>query len=104
MTKQSLYLFYGTENYLIEQAINNIITRRISNEEKEMNFFTYDLLSEPLEHVVEEAETLPFIAEHKVVLAKNALLFTGQKLKIEHDLTGLDLLLQSPPAYSTIIF
>ncbi len=104
MANQSIYLFYGTENYLIEQAVTSIINKRLSNDEKDMNFFTYDLLNEPLENVVEEAETLPFIAGHKVVLAKNALLFTGQKLKIEHDLAGLEHLIQSPPDYSTIIF
>ena len=104
MANPSIYLFYGTENYLIEQAISSIINKRLSNDEKDMNFFTYDLLNEPLENVVEEAETLPFIAGHKVVLAKNALLFTGQKLKIEHDLAGLEHLIQSPPDYSTIIF
>lgn len=101
-----IYLFYGVENYLIELEISKIIEKLIPKEERNINVITYDLNGTPIEVVVEEAETLPFLSEHKVIIAKNAYFFTGQKANksIEHNLDALNKILDNPVDYSTIIF
>jgi len=106
MTKEAINLFYGTENYLIEQEINKIIEKSIPQAERDLNVITYDLTSTPLDIVVEDAETPPFLSKHKVIIARNATFFTGQKAQksIEHNLDALDRLVENPPDYSIVIF
>jgi len=105
MSESSVYLFYGTETYLIEQRIQKMIQAKIPYEEREMNVITYDLLNTTLDEVIEEVETLPFLSEHKIVIAKNAFLFTGQKVnqKVEHTTATLERLLEQPVDFGTII-
>ncbi|TCS83771.1 DNA polymerase III subunit delta [Tepidibacillus fermentans] len=105
MPKSSIYLFYGLESYLIEQKIEQIIHQRLPFEEREMNLITYDLQVTPIEEVIQEAETLPFLSEHKVVIAKNAYFLTGQKAntKVEHEIESLERFLENPVDYSTLI-
>ena len=104
-SKHTIFLLYGLESYLMEQKINEIVQQRISNEEREMNVTSYDLLFTPIEEVVQEAETLPFLSEQKVVIAKNAYFLTGQKpnSKIEHNLEILDQYIENPVDFSTLI-
>ena len=106
MSKQSIHIFYGTENYLIEEEINKLINKLIPIDERDLNLITYDLNTTPLNIVIEEAETLPFFSKHKLVVAKNATFFTGQKppKNIEHDIDSLVNFLDNPVEYSTIIF
>lgn len=104
--KNSIYLYYGTEDYLIEEEINRLVNTIIPPEEQELNKITYDLNDVPIEDVIADAETSPFFSEHKVILAKNAYMFTGQKAPkgIEHDLESLEGILDNPVDFSTIIF
>ncbi|WP_339063777.1 DNA polymerase III subunit delta [Tepidibacillus marianensis] len=105
MPKRGIYLFYGTESYLLDQKINQVIQQRIPSEEREMNVITYDLLTTPIEEVIQEVETLPFLSEHKVVVAKNAYFLTGQRInsKVEHQMDSLERFLEFPVDYSTLI-
>lgn len=106
MTKETIYLFYGTENYLIEQEINKIVEKNIPQDDRDLNVISYDLSVTPLEVVIEDAETLPFLSKCKVIIARNASFFTAQKVQksIEHNLDALDRLLNDPVDYSIIIF
>lgn len=101
-----IYLFYGTESFLIENKIKNIIHKSIPEDQRDMNVITYDLLNTPIEEIIQDAETLPFLADHKIVIGKNAFLFTGQKVpqKIEHQIDRLEQYLEQPVDFSTLIF
>ena len=106
MEKASVYLFYGTETFLIEERIQQIKNNLIPKEDHDFNTMIYDLLENPLEDVIQEAETLPFLSKHKIVIAKNAILFTGQKSPkaIEYKTEILEQYLENPADYTTIIF
>lgn len=106
MANKTIYLFYGTENYLIEQEISTIIEKNIPQDERDLNVIAYDLSATALEVVMEDAETLPFLSKQKVIIAKNAGFFTSQKVQkgIEHNLDVLDRFMDNPAAYSIIIF
>ncbi len=105
MKPSPVYLFYGNEPYLIQEKINQLINSLLSPDEKDFNVVTSDLSETPVEEVIQEAETLPFLSEHKLVIAKNAELFTSQKTKkVEHQVNKLEQYLEQPVSYSTIIF
>jgi len=105
VAKQNTYLVYGTENYLIEEGIAKLTASLIPKEERDLNVVTYDLINTPVEEIVQEAESPPFFGQHKLIIAKNAWLFTAQKVKgVEHNLIDLERLLVNPVDYSTIVF
>ena len=106
MGKSPFYLFYGSETFLIEQEINNIIEKLIPKEERDLNTNSYDLSGTPLAEVIEEAETLPFFSSKKVIIAKNAFFFSAQRppKSIEQDTDSLKRLLDNPVDFSYLIF
>lgn len=73
-----LYLLYGTEAFFINETIK-LITTEALEEDREFNVVTYDLEEAYLEDVVEDARTLPFFGERKVLLIKSPLFLTSQK-------------------------
>ena len=73
-----LYLLYGTEAF-INETIKLITTEALEEEDREFNVVTYDLEEAYLEDVVEDARTLPFFGERKVLLIKSPLFLTSQK-------------------------
>lgn len=101
-----IYLCYGPEKFLANQFIDAIVDKLIGSEGKDMAITRYDLAETPLETVIEEAETLPFLVPYKIVIANNALLFTGAKEsnKVEHNVDRLIQYMKSPVDYSVIIF
>ncbi|CAM3794512.1 DNA polymerase III subunit delta [Alkalicoccus chagannorensis] len=100
-----LYLITGTESYLIEDIIQKITGRVLSLEEQEMNLLRFDLEETPVEAVVEEGMTFPFMGGAKVVIAKNASFLTGQKgkEKVEHRTDSLLQYVQNPPPETVMI-
>lgn len=106
MPKPTIYLFYGTETFLVENKINKMINSLIPADQRALNVVSYDLINTPLEEVIQEAETLPFFSDHKFVIAKNAFLFTGQKATkgVEHDIKPFEIILEQPVDFSTIVF
>lgn len=69
-----IYLFYGTESFLLEQELKNL-------QEKEqieaINLNKYDLEATSLEDVLEDAETISLFSDKKMILVENAYIFTG---------------------------
>lgn len=99
-------LFYGLESFLLEEAIRQIEERFVPFELRDFNLIRYDLSETPLETVIEEAETYPFLGEHKVIIVRDARIFTAMKEhnKVEHRLEALIDYLENPAAYSILLF
>ena len=57
----------------INETIKLITTEALEEEDREFNVVTYDLEEAYLEDVVEDARTLPFFGERKVLLIKSPL-------------------------------
>ncbi|MEF7657024.1 DNA polymerase III subunit delta [Bacillus thuringiensis] len=99
-----LYLLYGTEAFFINETIKLITTEALEEEDREFNVVTYDLEEAYLEDVVEDARTLPFFGERKVLLIKSPLFLTSQKEKLEQNIKILEEYIGEPSPFSILIF
>jgi DNA polymerase III subunit delta len=105
-TVSPVYVCYGNESYLIQELIEKLTDKLIDPEQRTFAVSKYDLAETPVEVIIEEAETLPFMAERKIVVASNALFLTGAKesTKVEHKLDKLVDYLKSPAEFSVVVF
>lgn len=94
----NVYLLYGTQDYLIRLVKKNIIQEALSDEERDFNFSRYDMLEVPIESALEDAETIPFLGEKRVVLIENPFFLTGEKVKtkVDHNLNLLEQYIEHP--------
>ncbi|MDD9268717.1 DNA polymerase III subunit delta [Paenibacillus sp. GCM10023248] len=101
-----VYLCYGPEKYKMREFIQVLTDSLIDPELREFAVSKFDLSETPLSAVLEDAETLPFMVPRKLVIAKNALFFTGAKesTKIEHHLDRLTDYLKSPADHTVVVF
>lgn len=101
-----LYLIYGTETFLMNEWKDSIISNALTEEDTDFNLSQYDLEETPIELAIEDAETLPFLGEKKVVVLKNPVFLTSDKTKekVEHNVKVLEKYLESPSPYSVMIF
>ncbi|UKS30393.1 DNA polymerase III subunit delta [Paenibacillus sp. HWE-109] len=101
-----VYLCYGPEKYKMREFIQVLTDLLIEPEHKEFAVSKFDLSEISLSAVLEDAETLPFMVPKKLVIAKNALFFTGAKesTKIEHHLDRLMDYLKSPAEHTVVVF
>ncbi|UNP75512.1 DNA polymerase III subunit delta [Bacillus nitratireducens] len=99
-----LYLLYGTEAYFINETIKLITTEALEEEDREFNVVTYDLEEAYLEDVVEDARTLPFFGDRKVILIKSPLFLTAQKEKLEQNIKILEEYIGEPSPFSILVF
>lgn len=93
---QNLYLIYGEEDYLKLQYKNKLIAALV-NEGDNMNFSKYEDNGINTAQVIDQAETMPFFAEHRVILIENS----GFGKKMPEDLGNY---LSSIPEFTVFIF
>ncbi|RXT14805.1 DNA polymerase III subunit delta [Ammoniphilus sp. CFH 90114] len=100
-----IYLLYGTEAFLIEECINFIKTKAIDEQFLDFNFSVFDLNEIPIQQAVMDAETLPFMGDKRVVVAKNAHFLTGAKASggVDHSVDSLQAYLDNPTDTSILI-
>lgn len=100
-----VYLIVGTESYFIEKTLDLLKDKLTDGGELELTFF--DLDEVPVEHVIDEADTIPFFSDRKLIIARNASFLKAAergKEKINHDLKVLEAWLDHPPSSSVTIF
>ena len=79
------YLLYGTEKFLIEKEIKNIIN---TNNIEDVNISKYDLEINNLKEILEDANTISLFSNIKLIIVDNAFIFNKMSKKID----DLDLL------------
>lgn len=101
-----IYLLYGMESFLINETKQKLLKNMLTEEELDFNFASYDLEEVPIEVAIEDAETLPFMGEKRLIFLHNPFFLTSEKSKskVEHDISKLEAYLQEPVPYSTIVF
>ncbi|MFD3447671.1 DNA polymerase III subunit delta [Microbacteriaceae bacterium 4G12] len=100
----SLYVLYGTESYFINQTLDLLLTEALEEEDREFNIVTYDLEEAYLEDVVEDARTLPFFGERKVIVIKSPMFLTAQKEKLEQNVKVLMEYVEEPSPFTVLVF
>lgn len=100
-----VYCIYGEESYFIEETIGRI--QNVMSKMEEVEITTFDLEESPVDFVMDEADTFPFLSERKLVIAKNASFLKAAekgKEKIDHDLKRLEHWLKNPSDFAVTIF
>lgn len=74
-----IYLFYGTNNYRINEEI-----KKITKNFDKMNISKYDLTEEDIKNVINDCETFSMFDDKKVVILDNASMFlSGNNIGME---------------------
>jgi DNA polymerase-3 subunit delta len=100
-----LYLMYGKESYFIDELVQLLISNTLNEEERDFNLSTYDLEEVPIDVAIEDAQTLPFFGDKRIVIVKNAWLLTGvkEKEKVEHNLQLFESYVVNPSPFTLFI-
>lgn len=69
---------YTFEPVLAERALDLLIERLVEPETRDMAFAVYHASETPAEAIVQEAETLPFLAECRVIAVRGAELYNAE--------------------------
>lgn len=100
-----VYLLSGEESYLINETIARL--KLALSQQDEIEVMTFDCDEVPVDAVIDEADTIPFFSDRKLVIAKNASFLKATekgKEKIDHDLKRLENWLGYPSDTSVTIF
>jgi DNA polymerase-3 subunit delta len=72
------YLFAGQEDFLIDQALEKALQHWLGDDREAMGLDRLDAETQPLEEIVQAAQTAPFFGGPRVVLVKNASQFSAK--------------------------
>lgn len=100
-----VYLLVGEESYFVDETIKQLKAALSKDEEAEV--MTFDLNEQKVDYVIDEADTIPFFTERKLIIAKNASFLKATekgKEKIDHDLKRLENWLQNPTDTAITVF
>ncbi|MFC7393288.1 DNA polymerase III subunit delta [Scopulibacillus cellulosilyticus] len=100
-----IYVLFGKQSYLIQLIKDKIINQALTQEEKDFNLSSYNMEETPIEAAIEDAETLPFIGEKRVVVIENPYFLTAErsKSKVEHHLKQFEKYIESPSPGTVLI-
>ncbi|MCM2677871.1 DNA polymerase III subunit delta [Alkalicoccobacillus plakortidis] len=100
-----VYFLHGTQAFIIEEMINEVLANTLSKDEQDMNVQRFRLADTPLQLIIEEAETLPFFSSKKVVIIQDFYLATSQKndTSIDHQIESLEPYLKQPLPETVLI-
>ncbi|WP_026693937.1 DNA polymerase III subunit delta [Peribacillus kribbensis] len=100
-----VYLFFGTESFLINETKQVLIQNLLAEDELDFNLSVFDMEETPVEAALEDAETLPFMGERRLVFLQNAYFLTAEKnkSKVEHNVSKLESYLNDPAPYSIVV-
>ncbi|MBD1382081.1 DNA polymerase III subunit delta [Metabacillus arenae] len=101
-----LFLVTGTENFLLQETTKKIVQAGLNEEEKDFNLSVHDMEETSVDVAIEDAETLPFLGEKRIVIIQNPVFLTAEKKKekIDHNLDRLIQYIQEPAPFTTMVF
>ncbi|MCD2255258.1 DNA polymerase III subunit delta [Lactobacillus sp. CC-MHH1034] len=102
----SLYLVLGTEDHLINQVVS-AFHGVLRPEERSMNFAQYDLTNDSLGSAIDDASSVPFFGDHRLVFLTRPFFAMSENIKatVEQDVSILERYLKKPtPSTILVIF
>ncbi len=94
------YLFYGTENFFIDQEIKNILDNLKVDS---INVSKYDLETCDIKDIIEDANTVSLFDSNKVIIVENSYIFTKNDKK-DKNIVILEEYLKNKNSFTTLIF
>lgn len=67
-----VYFLYGPEDYLIEEEIQELLNRTLSQKERGFNFHLFNGEEHSIQEIVQTAQTLPMFSQYRFVLISEA--------------------------------
>lgn len=102
-----IYLVYGVQKKLVDKKVDELVKKHIEMVD-DFNTIRYDGENVSLDNILDDAETLPFCCDKKVILVKNAYFFSTQELPkinfIQNNQRLLDYMLKENPSTILIFF
>jgi DNA polymerase-3 subunit delta len=100
----SVYLIQVSDQYLMDQ-VRQLFSSLISDEDKLMNFAQFDMRETPLGSAVDDARSVPFFGDRRVVFIQNAYFLTAEnpRTKIEHHVEDLIAYVQHPEPQTILV-
>ncbi|MCM3619130.1 DNA polymerase III subunit delta [Sutcliffiella horikoshii] len=89
----------------MKEIRNSIIDHALDEEEHDFNLSYYDMEEQPVDVAIEDAETLPFMGERRVVVMSNPFFLTAEKnkSKIEHNTDRFLSYIQEAAPYTILV-
>lgn len=75
------YLLYGTERFLIDKEIKNIINK---NKIEGINISKYDLEFNTINEILDDANTVSLFSSNKLIIVENSFIFSRTTKKIDN--------------------
>ncbi len=97
---EQVYFFTGTEEVRKRIRMERILAEL---DQKTTSITRYDLDITSIQDVITDAITVPFLAETKVIIARNPRFLTNQKCPVKHDPTSFIKYLKSPSDTTILI-
>jgi DNA polymerase-3 subunit delta len=67
-----VYFLYGPEDYLIEEEIQELLNRTLSQKERGFNFHLFNGEDHSNQEIIQTAQTLPMFSQYRFVLVREA--------------------------------
>ncbi|MFT8870983.1 MAG: DNA polymerase III subunit delta [Sporolactobacillus sp.] len=101
-----VYLLFGTQDYLLRTLTRSIIAKALPAEEQEFNVFVYDMNVTLVSEAIEEANTVPFMGERKIIVMESSFFLSAEhaQSKVVQDVHPLELYLEQPSPSAVVIF
>lgn len=96
-----LYLFYGPEEYTKGQALSQMVSARIEEAFKDLNYHSIDGSTVDAGDIIASCETLPFIGDKRMIVVKD---YPGLSSKKTGDDEAFKAYLQNIPESTCLIF
>ena len=96
------YVLYGEEHYLLEESLKRIVREHVSKED-ELNTVTYDASRTDVSVVLDDARTIPFFCEKKVIIVNHAT-FLSTNDDTQWDVDAVESYLKDPMESTVLIF
>lgn len=101
-----VYLVQGKEPYLQELARKVFLETIVAPEDQDLNVGRFNMEEVSIQTAIQDAESVPFFGERRLVLVDNPSFFTGEKEKksMDHQLGRLQAYLENPMDSSVMVF
>lgn len=102
----NVYLVLGTEQFLADRFKQALEKQVILTEDDELNSANFDMNESLIGAAVDEANTIPFFGDKRLVGIENPYFLTGEKKKtsLEQDVSDLAAYLDEPSESTVLVF
>lgn len=102
----SVYLIQGTESYLGELFKTELMDQLIKTDDDQFNYSSFDMEEVQLSVAMEEAETIPFFGDYRLVFIENPYFLTAERKTnaLDHDIDSLLHYLEQPSPTTILVF